>query len=36
LCDRVDNTLFEGNRAKQFEEETQQFDKEVKWTSPPP
>ena len=28
LCDRVDNTLFEGNQEQHFGEEQQQFRKE--------
>ena len=35
LCDRVDDMPFEGNEEQQFEEEQQQFVKEVKGTSPP-
>ena len=31
---RVDNVSFKENQELQFEEETQQFGEEVKWTSP--
>jgi hypothetical protein len=35
LCNHVDDVPFEESQEQQFEEETQQFYKEGKWTSPP-